>query len=305
MNISSAYIPTAAEIAYNLSIMEKAITRDGKAKEIDEGFIAIFRADLDNLKKQEDPSQLNKVQSLDLRLESIAQKIFEAQSKISQYVSVSLPLVDVRQPISSLMNGYEEKSDMHDGLKSLSKHYEFHRVKGDGHCLFRAVTAGLLLDNAKKVEEVFLKSGLFEMADFQALRAPLQRLYNKEITALSILQDLQISDLFVKAMRYLAVSEVEKAGQKDDDFSSTITVESGKNFTTYLHEMRSMEEKRYGGEPEINALKAIFQLNTLLIYDAASCGKNKTVIPPHIETLSEESFALLRRGEHYDLLVPN
>lgn len=279
----------------NFADMEKTIA-DGRAQDIDLGFIEIFIQDIKELEGA--GFDKSKIHALSERLSSAADRICEATSFLQSTVKADAvrPLVGKEQRMSDLAKAMSA-GDTKRGLEALDEHYTLKRVAGDGHCLFRAIAAGTL--------------------DYlNALPPPEQERFMQRLQAtVDGLKDEKLSGLFRAIQVVRGISKEESLNTKKTsellvEFLRNLACAYNKNSSNevlqglisekYLESMCDMAKKEHGGEPELIALRNTLGLD-LRVVDAIAVGKGQVEAASYKENRQPHTVFLLYTPAHYDI----
>ena len=196
------------------------------------------------------------------------------------------------------------------------------RIRGDGHCLFRAIGASLVLgavwggrDRVNSLREHLAACAAAEPAargEAAALEAvlgaagsasPLQ----DPFAVLSADPEDARSAALVGSLRAAAVTFMQSRAERFRHVVEAPTANVD-GFGAYCAGMASMDTDapKYGGHPEMVALSEALRLH-IVIHDTAALGAGAAAAPstPHY-SLGDESHPrvhLLRRGLHYNLCL--
>ncbi len=212
---------------------------------------------------------------------------------------VSPSLVGKKEAINeAILQNYG--GDRKVGLEFIGSRYDRYKIRGDGHCFFRAFAFILLQFYSTQFRERMKSQKILEASEYQKLQQALRDLEYKKTTAHEILNHQELSDLLVQLLRSCVADTIPNMAEKNEDFRKTLEGElDGPFIKEYCNEMRQMDARKYGGEPELMALKEYFGLkgnNEPQLFDADQMG-NKPKLPNNFFP------ALLRIGDHYDVLV--
>jgi len=294
---------STAEIQYNLSVMEKSVN---SGKLVDAGFISIFQNAISELPDNEQGTLLNSVATIEKALNGLTHKTSHAalQTLINKGKSAG---VQYPEPLNVVATKYE--SPINETLLSLSDDFMFRGIKGDGHCFFRALTAGALLSyqhlslTQKEDTTTHIKNQVAALSDSPKYQQ-LKKLSDDFIADVlnvtpnnveSLLLNKKKTDKYVEFLRLLA-SEYNRVNPSDN---LLLDLESeNKNVNSYCNVMSSMSSRQYGGEHEISALSTALGIK-IHAHDVQRAG----------ETIYGDDNALatahlLFKKSHYDLLVP-
>ncbi len=277
--VNNNNFPSYQDTVYFMQCMEKA---QKNGCEVDKGFIEIFEDDLSGLRERgHNPRQVFELRQ---RLESIATKIF---SKIDAK-QVQRPLMDKQSTLKSLAKTYDS-GDVKKGLETLDTQYKLRRIKGDGHCMFRAIAAGMLyhLKNGKDINDAIPK----ELADFLA--------ENKDASVESLIGNTRLSNKLVHILRKIAVR-----GTENNEGAINAAIVDYGSYKNYKLKMVDMAKAEMGGNAELNVLADVLGLKFHILH-ASAIGKGEPMdAEHHFIGGNGEDISLLYRPGHYDLLIP-
>lgn len=205
-----------------------------------------------------------------------------------------------------------ERKFMKLGLEAIEGQFKIYPIKGDGHCLFRSIAAGILLQFKQNgpgaSEELFenirkalsANQRLDMAADIAKMKSIVQNLYSEEAPASveMIMQDKDFSNEMVRILRRLAC--VYNRENMTDTLLAEIEA-SGLTAGQYFKAMEDMDSKSMGGEPEIVALSQCFKKDIKSI-DVEAIGRGD-LSPDEFEGQNASDLFVLFRGEHFDLAV--
>ena len=292
---------TAAEIAYNLTIMEKA-QQNGAT--IDKGFIGIFSKDVQALVAQN--GNIAEVEPLRKRIVAIAMKMAKdpvpssrgtATTQSKKIDQDNRPFVESPSDLQRLADSYVP-GPVRDGLIKLNPQLQMRAIRGDGHCLFRAILTAFVVkwvdmnQEAKKEKVDHLSEQLLPYdpaldKKFQEFKRILYRLTLKKYSTEDVLNNEEISNKMIALLR-----------QASCHYNKT------KAESKYLSDMADMQRAVYGTSLEIEALSALLGID-IVIHDVKAAGEGKSnysyTIGSHHNT---DSIHLLHRPGHYDLALP-
>lgn len=207
------------------------------------------------------------------------------------------------------------------GLRALAlapRHLTLVKVRGDGHCFFRALAAGLVLGAAwahggLAALEAHLDSLPAESAPaIAALRALLGRSSAEAAQALDALNDGR-SDAAVAALRGCATAHMLRSAAR---FAHVAAADGSPSLEAYCARMAQMEPGQgggkpaplwwspaYGGQPEMVALSEALGLRVEVIDMSAAELQTHEVSCAELPATAPR-ITLLRRGLHFHLLLP-
>lgn len=267
--------------------------------------LAVVKALKETMDKE--PTNIGKIKSL----------VHEIGGRMS---NSRLLVINAGIPVTKLSSSSEALTR---GFEILSEDFEALRVKGDGHCLFRAFAYQMLEITKKGGEEQknkfvnTLKELKISDAEVVLIENILSQLFADPAKSVGeIINTKSQSDLLVKTLRTVAC-EYNKSksaevleGEANDQ---KLTVDE------YVKQMSSMQNKipKMGGEPEVNALANAFQIK-VTVYNAEQIGLAKEELPESdmretsalrgVTTYNEQSdvelpeISLLFYSEHYNIL---
>lgn len=216
---------------------------------------------------------------------------------------------------------YEGNAEKARGLESLDDACDLVKIKGEGHCLFRAMAAGILyrytqLDEQGK--QVFIER-LFHIRGELARGIPEEswsRFTNAFLDcpdprkALEAMNDHTLSNEMVRIMRTIAVERLRRAQVNPHDTFSSVFEHTATELPMitpeYLRDMEDFSKNMYGSDVEKSALQDVFSLDVPL-YPVSSLGQPRS---PAVISLGQTSFGLIfdcdRDGSngHYNLAIP-
>lgn len=303
--------------AYCFQVMEETLERGDK---IDEGFIEIFNNDLEEL-RHSDLSK-RKITNLTGRFERISGTLFEVsefyENLSDEDKNIGRKLMGNLTPLSSLAEKYPDESKTGIGLSIIAHDYNFRKIAGDGHCLFRSAGASLLdyLKEAGEEERKAILDKLLETVrdldddnlteEHQRFLALIDFIINEAYTVEEIMQTPDSSDLIVQFFRRL-VTEYNKI-HANEVFESEAKLAFG-SVEGYNSKMVDMKERVMGGNAEIDALARSLNVD-IHILNPFQIGNGQDPDADHQhfgESRALPTLSLLYRRNplgHYDLLVP-
>ncbi len=361
------YLSSIREIRYNLETIEKAIKKNAD-NPISAGFLTIFQSDIANLREKTAKTALREIESLEGYLYKIGDlmgknnplrklKIQRILSKKREYNLVSearsfkgfMPSLErPSEPKTSLSNEekkkireenekkYKEKKEhLSNVINQVAERYDYYRIAGDGHCMYRASITVLLLEKigtVKRVfEEIFKDGKYLKQDEYLLLNRALEALIAQKLQAIDILNDKKISDLFVKALRVLTalglikkVDEIKKStGNRetrlsemasirftigdidgdqanesiDDDNAPVVSVDDEYRVKRYCAKMVNMQRAAYGGDFEVGIIASIFGIHELAV-DVEWIEKKI------LQNLEPSTYKIFHNGDHYSVLAP-
>lgn len=267
-----AHLFTVEELHYNMQIMQETLDR-GIA--VDAGFLEIFRNGANELalSRRESRSIKSKIVNLNTYLNQVSRPVIEKAVSAEEFAE--------RFSSEKIQKGIRLL-----GCRSIRK------IRGDGHCLFRAFASGLLevhrnasKQQRRKLRRIFLKLSNPEIVQI------VTGLLDKKKGIEQVLEDSYASGRLVELMRNLAVKEIETHSDLYSHFIDDQSVED------YCKRMQSMKLATYGGELELAVLAKIFHTN-IQVHNATS--KNHFV---SCGIKNAPKVHLLYTDIHYDLIA--
>jgi len=308
--------------------------------DIDPEFLRILQKDIDTLRhvyeirkvshQSSEWADLGKenghLQEVAVRMKDLASKAgVGGSSTVSRASSPSFDEDEVFPLIGKIDDPLHLPCDYdHPAYKGLQilhdEKYAVRRVKGNGHCLFSSMAAHLItearLSSLQTKLPLMKAQGWLGDIDPSGIIGDALRKIKEGASVESILQKDDVYKEWIVFLRTLATKWWEKQlGQEErrehlahaarEVLPALKENENDKEVCmTYLRSMASMDEHKYGGEPEIFALQNILGINIHTI-DAANLGKAGSqaeidAILPKFADLSE--IWLLYRSSHFDAL---
>lgn len=272
------------EIDYNLSILENSLNRlDQKIAQrqseglesVDLGFIEIFNQDIEELRsKGFDPARIAKLHSkfeiLAERMTDIAFKVLDLQKRRGD---IEIPLMSDKMQLKDLAKEFSPCMTK-TGLETLGEHYDLYRIRGEGHCLFRALAGsylhlyamsspgerGQIDDRLNQLQAELPLTGYIKKEDFITFCGILTSIHERGKDPFkqfeTILKNKTTSDRLVEFFRKLAVAEAAQLAEGQEYrqvLEQHAQVESFRTLEAYFADMISMNKRTYGGELEVNA----------------------------------------------------
>lgn len=183
-------------------------------------------------------------------------------------------------------------------LIKLNDDYTLYKIRGDGHCLFRAVATGLLFSFAIATAQT--KGKIIERlkSDERLSRF----LETPDLDVMKTLTNEEDSNAWVRSLRNRVCGYLKM--NPTDTFSAYVASEN-KTIDQYLNEMNAMERAEMGAEPELQALADVLGL-TLKVVDTVR-GDHRSCIgytkySPSLPLDNGMTVTLLFRTGHYDYL---
>ena len=225
--------------------------------------------------------------------EELLQPKKENQSQSCPILSSS-GLVSLPFSPSLLARSYDINDPVRVGLEKLEGHYEVFRIKGDGHCLFRAIGASIA--SSSRATQNFLQVVEILGNTYPSLLEECMKV--KECFSLNALKHPKTSDEIVAFLRNIAC-----AVNRNKDLSSFLVNTTKEE---YLQNMTDMERREYGGDIEIQALAELFSLQINVIDTLVQNTRTIRMTSFQGEGENLPTIELLYRPNHYDSLVkPN
>ena len=183
-------------------------------------------------------------------------------------------------------------------LHRLEQFFDGALIKGDGHCLFRSLLAGLLKDgNFAKLREAVrgLPQGIVPQEASRTLES-LDRLERNQTTVHGIVNDRELSNAWVSVLRRISTAWWRRSSnetkelfrpQLENFLRRTISVnELPQALEEYLKAIENMDENiLFGSEPELLAL------STALSMPIAVINATETIRSGMVEVLSFSELA--------------
>jgi len=314
---------SAADIKYNLDILagKTAYPSNGSKiqphdiNQISLEFIEIFASQIQEIEQRNNGKSTAATQELNDHLAAAAGRIYncldrkllspELKPNVAQNIQVPL-IGDAPINPSQLILDHTAKT-IKAGLTKLEGHHTVLKIKGDGHCLFRGIATGLLInyESATPSERhKFIQHFENVKIQFPQITEDLDqmiRILSQSRSMLETMKTPKTSDAFVQILRRLAC----EYNKTNEDLSSIIVAESRTDIHTYLNEMSDMQTAKYGGHPELLALSQVLGTK-IRVVDAAvqnRPGIHYTDFEPAKDYLPSYSISLLLRPGHFDYLV--
>lgn len=254
-----------------------------------------------------------------------------------------MPLLGKPRTLKSLADEYALDCPTKQGLLLLDSEHTFRSIRGDGHCLFRALAASVLeyvIEHPEAADQIIarlatnhpaqsaiLQAQFDKLQESSGLMKKVGRLFQEKLLPTflggqtvvdridpaveKIIGDQQISDSLVKTLRELAVAYEQNEVNSDPAGPMAIVLasdEAGDNqIDTYWDNMKdmSLEYPYMGGYPELLALEKMLGIGINILDTESSAHKGSIV-----ETAADDSrpvhegkLHILHRGAHYDLAV--
>ena len=187
------------------------------------------------------------------------------------------------------------------------------RIRGDGHCLFRAIAAHLL--TAEHLEHLMrnadrLQPLLPQGFDLKALITTSRRRLEDGEPVHILLADEAFANRWILALRNIAVRAIAEGAVDPQVFLSDARVTTGLTddvspadvLREYARRMSSLEQGVWGGQSEIIALARALNLPIHVVDLQTPPDQREGPLLPEAVDLSH--IFLLRRIGHYDVLYP-
>lgn len=340
------------EINYNLGILGTTLDkindpskRRGESIEgVDLAFIEIFLADINQLRTEGFDS--DKIAKLNAKLEPLADRMVDSANKVfgpnEAFVDVEVPFMGKKSSFKELEKEYQNGNGyIKKGLAVLDEGYEFYRIRGDGHCLFRSVAAGVVrklslsdeafcqgvLSGLDALKKKYASNPYISEEHFVRIRTILQKVAqdHSEDFFEKTMSERETSEEMTEFLRRLACARNHARLDNDVDFARALFAEASANdydsVQDYLKDMADMSKKLSGGEPELQALAEALQID-LHILDAKGMGEyesrkdeyqNDALLEKNTHDKRERTIEssvpsimtvdLLYRPGHYDFVV--
>ncbi len=325
----------ARDVESNIGLLSESVSA---RKEIDPEFLQILQQDIDNLRSVYDQRRLphdshvwSELYRMNIRLQEVAATMRnlaamrQSASPQSQTVGGAagngLPLV------GALRSPLDLRSDLpcaiNTGLEILhTQGFLVRRTKGTGHCLFSSVAAHLLTEERlvalQKQLPGLQAQGLIHGAGVGSLIEACLLLLRQGVSIETIMNNRERYDAWVKFLRAASVNwwrrEMRNSPERCVHLANAAresipslchTDDNREACENYLQRMTSMEDARYGGEPEMFALSSILGL-TIRAIDVKALGQEtigsggvSKILP--LSALPSDIW-LLYRGSHFDAL---
>lgn len=237
------------------------------------------------------------------RLSHMAQELmaYVSHADRTPLVGNAIPLKELPVDNPEIMKGYEILSETYGAVK----------IKGDGHCLFRAVGTGIFMNIVQEGEAA--KRGLSEkianyitnQEEFVTFNEIMDSLFHPEqpMSVQEVMSEKVKSDLIVKILREVACKFNQANPKQVKDIIQGI---EGMTLEQYFEAMASMTQHKMGDEPEIAALAKALDI-PLKVLNVRAIGNNEQGISEY-NTQNREGdektkVALLFASEHYNLAI--
>ncbi|MDB6081588.1 MAG: Ubiquitin thioesterase [Chlamydiia bacterium] len=295
----------AQEIQNNLGKLQKTIQQqiaDPKSSTLTEedlkAFFDIIGKDIAVLEKRDKSSP---------KIEQLQNKLIELKDIVES--ARESPFVGEKISLVERAKGYTAESAVAKGLQALDSKYQMLPIKGDGHCLFRSVSVGLISILVKKSDEerakyfkdlqaTFTDSSLQEK--LTAFQKFIEESPSKKDSKLIPFLNSAKANIPVDFLRSLACDYNRKNASKEvlNVMAQANGLSSGEE---YLKSMSDPSQAKYGDELEIQALAAALGIKVRVenVAVAGRGGRATTQYSPLSSTNDE--VVLLFRSQHYDL----
>jgi len=227
-------------------------------------------------------------------------------------VDVVRPLLGKEKSLTSLAATYTSGS-VKSGLEMIAPDYQYRSIRGDGHCLFRAVAAGMFLlvkdlsedvrENAVTWLDGHLKRIASELStsDRAFLCEQLRKTKNTDVDAL--LCDPQVSDRLVSIFRKIAVAHEREQVRLDPESTMAVAIAEAGGGSSEAY-FKAISTNALGSDLEIKALAESLQLNFEVLHVKA-IGEGQPQHPDSHQFGPSKAplVSLLFRPGHYDLAL--
>lgn len=301
------------EIRYNVDIMEKTLRNPLKAKDLDSEFFFIFQQALDELHSlPHSPMEIQTSRQLSVKLQELAARLYEV-------AGVSLSLQDVHVPLCrppvrpATMIDSDTPPNIAVGLHLLDAIADCVRIRGDGHCLFRAVAIGLHAHYKDSIPAfrqklMELRQGVgkdIEPSLWDHVLLSLDRCV-PPLTIFQLMGEQAFSDAWMTLVRKLAEAGLREKLRTPPtpSWRETFIASLPDTFKTspesYITAVGNPAQREFGGEAEIMVLSELFC--PIRVRDAQAIGIQGN-LRGH-EMRDKNALYLLLRPGHYDLALP-
>jgi hypothetical protein len=291
--------------------MERTIRDPATAKLLDVEFFFIFQSALGELRPLSKVSDdIHSLQKLSLHLEELAARIQEKTGVSFGLKDVSVPLC--RPPIRpQRMIDADTPPNVAIGMHLIDSVGDCVRMKGDGHCLFRAVSAGLhwkYKDSIPALREklIVIRQGVGRNIESDYWDRILKSLDQciPSVTVFQLMNEPQFSDLWMIFMRKLAEAGLKEKLRVEPSWKDVFTASLPEVFKaspeSYIEAIGNPSTREFGGEAEIIILSSI--LDPIHLLDAQAIGIQGD-LTGHDFVREKESIQLLLRPGHFDLCI--
>lgn len=218
-----------------------------------------------------------------------------------------------------LANSYEEHPEMARKLIALSAEYNYRPISGDGHCMFRSIAAGIILEILNRKEDIIdqfyqqvadIIKTLPESAEllsamqrFKDILYPLKAEHAPRMLE-EIIRSKASSDDLVKFLRILACNY--SAAHLQDFMADKGEDYSVKTQEEYFRDMKNMSLGEFGTNLELHALAMALNVQIQLLHVDDMVGYDlkgpNYLFKPNNPFLK---LVLLYRTKpkHYDLVI--
>lgn len=327
----------ARDIALNIKDLADTVASN---KHIDNEFFDILQQDIDHLRSaytkrdiSPDSHVWSELYRMNIRLQEVAAKRYgwasashaAPSSSLAAYTSSSLddgfiPLVGkIDDPLSLLS---EEGTPVSKGLQILHDGgYRVRRVRGNGHCLFSSIASHLVtkerLAHVRELVGHLRSEGLLGAIDPLPYIREFEQKLASGVSVETLLQNEQNYAASVVLLRTIAANWWRKEIAKNEERLVALAHDAREAMPdlrsnsdnkqvceTYLRRMVSMTECRYGGQPEIFALKNILGIDIRAV-DLKDLGteSSKRAVDTILPTDGDRpGIWLVYHGSHFDPL---
>lgn len=301
------------EIRYNVEIMETTLQDPQKAKNLDSEFFFLFQQALDELRPIPHSSlEIQASQQLSIKLQQLAGRLHDIAGVCLTLQDVHVPLC--RPPVRpDAMIDSDTPPTTAIGLHLLGSVADCIRIRGDGHCLFRAVAVGLHIHYkdslpAFRQKMIELRKGIGKDIDpplWDRVLSSFDRC-SPPADVLQLMSDPSFSDSWMALVRKLTEAGLWEKWRNPPTSSwrETFVASLPEKFTAspedYIKVIGDPSQREFGGEAEIMVLSELFL--PIRVCDAQSLG-----VHGHLEgheMREKNALYLLLRPGHYDLLLP-
>jgi hypothetical protein len=270
---------------------------------------------------------------MNMRLQEVAAKRFDLEHASRSSPSPSkaahassslddmfIPLVGQIDDPLSLPS--QEGTSVHKGLQTLHDGgYHVRRVRGNGHCLFSSIAAHLItkerLAHLRELTEVLRLEQLLGSIDPLSPIRELEQKLDSGSSVETLLQNEQNYTACVVYLRTIATNWWRKEISANEERLVSLAHAAREAMPdlrrnsndkqvceTYLRRMVSMTDCRYGGEPEIFALKNILGINicTIDLKDLGEASSKQALDRILPGEKDHAAIWLVYRGSHFDPL---
>ena len=309
MSSIEGYRPSAAEISYNLSIMKGTVA---KGRAVDPQFLDIFREAVGHLPGPEQKPLNNEINTIGTNLNALLLKVDDT-TKRTLFHPEERPLVGKQSKLGKMADEYGQQSELGANLRAIGNNFRCQRIRGDGHCQFRAISTGLLLacQNLSSEEKVQKIASIDRQ--IQALGPQASQRLNAQKVALfdaitninpqnaqALVSNKQSSDDIVAFLRVLSVEYTRvKQGETFDQMAEA----EGCTPDQYYANMTNMNLAREGGEAELQALAMTLGIPIYVHDSTIYAAGSEDHIREYNSASDEPIVDLLYRPGHFDLLI--